>query len=245
MNIVLTLIRFCVSVPVLSVHMTVVLPSVSTLSRCFISAFFLAMRLLPMVNARVTVGNNPSGTLATIIPIANIRLAIMAFSNTRLTRKKVTPSMIAMVLITLINRFNSFLIGVSVSSVSWVSCTTWPICVSMAVAYTKALPLPLWTSVPEKIIFRLSRMLSWVHSRWRNSGSLSPVRLLRSIFNLFCSMSLPSAAIRSPSSSKMTSPGTNLLAVICCSCPSRNTVTICGNIFLKLSIICSAWYSWI
>ena len=39
-----------------------------------IKALFLAIRLLAIDNASVTVGSNPSGTFATMIPIANTKL---------------------------------------------------------------------------------------------------------------------------------------------------------------------------
>ncbi len=70
-----TAILFWVRVPVLSVQITVVEPRVSTDSSCLIRAFREAILLEARLRARVTVGKSPSGTLATIIPIAKIRLA--------------------------------------------------------------------------------------------------------------------------------------------------------------------------
>ena len=76
MKMVSTEIRFSVMVPVLSVQMTVVEPRVSTESRFLINAIFLAIRLEAMLRHKVTVGSNPSGTFATIMPMANIMLPI-------------------------------------------------------------------------------------------------------------------------------------------------------------------------
>ena len=65
--------RFCVSVPVLSVQMTDAEPSVSTLGR-WRTSVPLAMRRAAMAIATVTVGNSPSGTFATMMPIAKTML---------------------------------------------------------------------------------------------------------------------------------------------------------------------------
>ncbi len=69
-----TAILFWVRVPVLSVQITVVEPSVSTDSSCLIRALREAILLEARLSARVTVGKRPSGTFATIIPIAKIML---------------------------------------------------------------------------------------------------------------------------------------------------------------------------
>ena len=63
--------RFCVSVPVLSQQITVVQPSVSTAGKLFTRAWRLAMRCTPRARERVTVGSSPSGTLATKRPMKN------------------------------------------------------------------------------------------------------------------------------------------------------------------------------
>ena len=62
--------RFSVSVPVLSVQMTVVEPSVSTALRRFTSAPRRARVRTPTASASVIVGSSPSGTFATSRPMA-------------------------------------------------------------------------------------------------------------------------------------------------------------------------------
>ena len=68
-----TVISFCVSVPVLSVQITVQAPSVSTAESFLISALRRAMRCTPIASASVTVGRSPSGTKATTIPTAKMK----------------------------------------------------------------------------------------------------------------------------------------------------------------------------
>src|SRR5674476_1210800 len=66
------LMRFCVSVPVLSLQITLAAPSVSTAGRWRTSAFFFAMRCVAIASDKVTSGNNPSGTFAIGIIVANV-----------------------------------------------------------------------------------------------------------------------------------------------------------------------------
>ena len=65
-----TVIRFSVRVPVLSVRMTVVAPSVSTADSRSISAFCRAMRHMPRASAKVATIGRPSGIAATASAIA-------------------------------------------------------------------------------------------------------------------------------------------------------------------------------
>jgi len=60
-------------VPVLSEQMQFVEPNVSTDSRFFTSTFILASFLAETDNETVIVARSPSGTLATMIPIAKTR----------------------------------------------------------------------------------------------------------------------------------------------------------------------------
>ena len=73
-SVIRTVMRFIVSVPVLSVQITVVAPSVSTAERLRTSAFFAAMRLTPSASVIVATKGSPSGTAATAsaIPVSII-----------------------------------------------------------------------------------------------------------------------------------------------------------------------------
>ena len=64
-----------VSVPVLSVQITSVEPSVSTAVRRLTSARRAAIRRTPPASDSVIVGSRPSGTFATSRPIANVTAA--------------------------------------------------------------------------------------------------------------------------------------------------------------------------
>jgi len=71
-----TVMRFWVSVPVLSEQTHEVDPRVSTDSRFLTSTFFLAIEVAVIVSPTVTVASRPSGTLATIIPIMKTMLVV-------------------------------------------------------------------------------------------------------------------------------------------------------------------------
>lgn len=73
-----TVILFYVNVPVLSEQIQEVEPKVSTPSKFLTKTFNPANFLAVNVKATTTVAKRPSGTFATIIPIANIRLVTAA-----------------------------------------------------------------------------------------------------------------------------------------------------------------------
>jgi carboxypeptidase PM20D1 len=71
----LTVILFCVKVPVLSVHITLVQPNVSTAGSLRTSALRLSIRLTPIVSDTVTTAGNPSGIAATARDTADINIS--------------------------------------------------------------------------------------------------------------------------------------------------------------------------
>jgi len=71
----LGLMWFSVNVPVLSVQITSVEPSVSTAERRLTTAPRRARSRTPMANAKVMTGSSPSGTLPAISPTANTKAA--------------------------------------------------------------------------------------------------------------------------------------------------------------------------
>ena len=72
----ITSILFSVKVPVLSVHITSVDPSVSIAAKFLTIDFFLAIWLTPIDRVAVIAIGKHSGTLATIIEIHNIIIFI-------------------------------------------------------------------------------------------------------------------------------------------------------------------------
>jgi hypothetical protein len=72
----IAVILFWVSVPVLSEHMQLVEPKVSTASKFLHNTFFNDNFFAVRVNATVTYARSPLGTFATVIPIAKMKLVI-------------------------------------------------------------------------------------------------------------------------------------------------------------------------
>lgn len=209
------------------------------------------------VKATVTVAKRPSGTFATIIPIAKTRLVIAAkIINNIILRypimkprtKNTTPIDMAITAIYLIKTFNSLLRVVSSPPELSTNPAIYPITVLSPVKTTIPLPLPyiynhLNTSlqrVPKKARFFVSKGLVWfVHSGDLNNNSDSPVRLELSTFISLLSKILISAGILLPFSITTTSPGTKFDAGNFYYYPSRITNVSGGIKFLKASIIAS------
>ena len=78
-----TVIRFSVSVPVLSEQMTVTEPRVSTAGSLRIRARRLSIRCAPNARAMVTTAGNPSGTAATARLIATMNIVLTSFPCSR------------------------------------------------------------------------------------------------------------------------------------------------------------------
>ena len=123
-----------VSVPVLSLQITVVEPSVSTEGRCRTSALRFAMRCVAMASDSVTVGSRPSGTFATMMPIANIAFAQNGRPSSVPTAKNARPSTAANTATRRDSRAISRCRGDPVSPAVCVRCAMRPNSVCMPVA---------------------------------------------------------------------------------------------------------------
>ncbi|GAA1222278.1 hypothetical protein GCM10009665_10640 [Kitasatospora nipponensis] len=210
---VVTRIRFSVSVPVLSVQTTLVEPSVSTAESRFTTAPRRARARTPAARARVTVGSRPSGTLATSRPIANVIVAVSDSPEARPSGTNATPTPTAITAISRATRLTWCSSGLSSRRVRWLSAAIRPSSVCMPVAVTTPSPCPPVHVVPLK-----SSSRAWsngpeesTNSAERNTGTDSPVSADRSTSTPPDSRRA-SAQIREPSSTTRTSPGTRVLA---------------------------------
>ena len=143
-----TRILFSVSVPVLSVQITVVDPSVSTADRRLTTAPRRARSRTPTASARVMVGSSPSGTLATISPIANVAAAAQPKPAATPAGKNTSPDPTATNAINQATRLTCRSSGLSVRPVRWVSAAIRPSSVCAPVAVTTARASPSVQAVP-------------------------------------------------------------------------------------------------
>ncbi len=137
-----TVILFCVSVPVLSEQITVVLPSVSTDGRVRTMAFNFTRRCTPIASTIVDTICSPSGIAATARLTAIINTSSQSFPYNNPTRKIKAQIPSATYPNTLPNCSSRLPMGVSVACVF---CSIWailPTSVRIPVAITTPLPRP-------------------------------------------------------------------------------------------------------
>ena len=134
--------RFCVSVPVLSEQMTDALPSVSTAGRRRMSACFFTIFCTPIAKTMVTMAGSPSGMAATASDTA-----VMNISRTGIWLKR--PMMKMMMQMASAKKpsclpscHNLRCSGVAVSSSAPSMAAMRPISVDIPVATTTAVPVP-------------------------------------------------------------------------------------------------------
>ena len=138
-----------VSVPVLSVQITSVEPSVSTAVRRLTSARRAAIRRTPPASDSVIVGNRPSGTFATSRPIANVTAAASDNPASVVPAKKnTTPAPTAIAAISHATLFTWRCSGLISGLTRCDSAAIRPSCVLIAVANTTASASPAVHRVP-------------------------------------------------------------------------------------------------
>ena len=212
-----TVIRFSVRVPVLSVQMTSALPRVSTVWRPLTSEPRLRIRRTASASDTVTMAGSPSGTAATAseIPVTSIAKGLSPRSTpSTATAAQITRQPAAMVLPRWSSRRAS---GVGSGSMVSSIPAMRPISVSIPVAVTRAVQLPLTTIVPMRTMFSPAGT--------RSTGTDSPVSS-DSSQETPPSSSSASAGTRSPAAKRITSPGTASAAGISRRAPSRNTFAV-------------------
>jgi hypothetical protein len=204
-----TVIRFAVNVPVLSVQITVVEPSVSTALRRFTTAPRPTSSRTPTASASVITGSIPSGTLPTIRPTANTTVADTDRPATSVAIGiKAIPLTTAISAISHATRRTWPSSGLSSLSTRSDSAAIRPSSVCMPVANTTPRASPSVQVVPLKTSSRAcSSGTPWSYrSAARNTGIDSPVSVEAST-STPPSISRASAEIRSPCSISRTSPG--------------------------------------
>ena len=147
-----TVSSFSVRVPVLSVQITVVSPSVSTDESRRTSARRRAIRCVARASESVTVGRRPSGTIATMTPMAKTKRSLKPMPSWPATRKNVPPIPIEISATRWVTLFSSRCSGLGSSRVCCVSSAIRPSSVLIPVAVTTASPRPAATNVPAKIV---------------------------------------------------------------------------------------------
>jgi hypothetical protein len=218
--------RFSVSVPVLSTHITVMAPRLSTAARRLTSVPRRRMRSMPSASVVVATAGSPSGTAATASETAlrsissagtprsrpRPRAAAHAPSETPTNRRPVASSWRSS--------------GVAEVSVSATSARIFPSSVVRPVAVTTAVAEPSVTIVPAYTMLARSASAPFdgktAVARF-TTGTLSPVRADSSTASPSASITRASAGTSCPTRSSRTSPGTTAWADSASSAPSRRT----------------------
>ena len=228
-----TVILFWVMVPVLSVHITLAQPSVSTACRRRMTAPRRKMRPTLSASVMVTMAGSPSGMAATAseTPVSSISSKSPPCRKpSRPTARQITTQAAAT------KRPSCFSFscrGVRPSLASSIMPAILPISVAMPVAVTTASALPAVTMQP----------MNTVSPAFLPAGTLSPVSMASLHCNAAALCSFASAAILSPASNSSTSPGTTVRALTVFSAPSRRTRAVGALSSFSASSVCSVRYS--
>ena len=142
-----TIISFIVSVPVLSVLIALVAPSVSTSARFFTIAFASASCLAPIDSRPETNAGRPVGIAEIAIAVPSRKSSCASMPRARPTTTMNATALQAMIPRTLVSESSSCCSGdrVRVTEVSIVAI--WPICVCIPVAVTTIAAVPRVTEV--------------------------------------------------------------------------------------------------
>ena len=239
-------ISFLVSVPVLSVQMTLTHHSVSTDASCFTSALFFANLPAANASATLTCAGNPCGIIDAEIPITKINASLSVKCAKYATMKRATPRINVPIV--------SFLAMLSISSWSGVSsgiCSCerlaiLPSSVFIPVEKTTHHAYPVATVVPIQTQLFLSEIKTSPAISWVNlfCGFDSPVSEKSLVWNSDSWITLISAGMLSHSSIYTISPGIKFSANSSTSLPFLLTLALGCSIFLSDSMIFSAFASW-
>ena len=179
-------------------------------------------------------GRRPSGTRATVTPMAKRKPSLAGSPKSRETPKKLRPTPTARKATTRTTRASSPASGLGGRSTPAVRAAIPARRVAPPVACTRPTPSPVTTKVPAKRSSPSARRV----------GRLSPVSIDSSMRRSWPSTTARSAATRSPGVSSTTSPTTRSAASITSTLPSRRTVTRTGMRSPRRSAAFSARSSW-
>ena len=237
-----TLISLRVSVPVLSVQITVTDPSVSTLGRRRTIALCVAMRRTPMASAIVTIAGRPSGIAATASPTTARKVSAKSRPRSTPTPSSTAPAATITAVSTRPKCASLRVSGVSRASMSAMSVVMRPISARAPVATTTARARPRVTSVPAYAIDVRSASGAAASTAASSlpTGIDSPVSAASSVLKSCASMSRTSAGTRSPDSRCTTSPGTMSSASSVRRMPSRTTAAVGVSMLRIAASACSA-----
>ena len=172
-----TVILFCVSVPVLSEHITETQPRLSTALSSFMIALSAAIFLVPMACTIVTIEPSASGIAATASATANIRESSTGCFWINLNAKTITLITMITMASFLLKLSRLFCNGVLRSPVLFISPAILPISVFMPVPVTTVTALPYVTRLPEYTMFTrsASAVLSKISQSFLSTLADSPV----------------------------------------------------------------------
>lgn len=154
------IILFIVRVPVLSEHIQVVEPKVSTACSFLARTFFFERRFAVRVRAIVTYNKRPFGTFATVMPIASVSALITSKPIANPTTRTKIPRKIAAIPSLRTNLLIYILSGVSSSSALIANPAICPMKVRSPVNITTPSPLPSLLRVEKNATFLVYKGLS-------------------------------------------------------------------------------------
>jgi hypothetical protein len=157
-----TAIWFSVSVPVLSVQITTVEPSVSTALSRLTTAPRRANDRTPTARASVIVGSSPSGTFATSRPTAKTAASAKVSPASRPSGRNTRPAPTATAAISHATRRTWRSSGLSSRRTRWLRTAMRPSSVCAPVAYTTPVAVPAIHVVPVNNGSRASSSGTWV-----------------------------------------------------------------------------------
>ena len=244
---VVAVIAFIVSVPVLSLLMTVVPPRVSTSDSDLTTALCSASRRAPDDSMACTNVGSPVGIAAIAVEMHSSTSVVVSWPRTRPKMAMIATARNAIRPNTLVMPSSSRCSG---DLDRWVAVTIpaiLPISVALPVAVTTIVAVPrvtwvFWntrlvrspsaTSPPDNVPASLG------------IGALSPVSAASCTSSVAEDTIRPSAGTTSPDSSSTMSPGTSVADSICSTCPERRT-RACGTCSLaSASTLARAFSSW-